>query len=198
MPILPPSAAKIPPLLCYTQVVPRHGILGYSRAAVKAIEYTEKYSMSNTYPYLVVLSGLFLLCGNGAVFASADINPTQTHEDGQEAEKTDLGKALELYCTAARQGFGPAQYEAGRIYASRPGRQEDESGGRRDIAAAMMWLDMAVINKVAAAKKLRRDLGILAKPEDFALYGNFSRMEAEAPCLWDEVYPPPEKRDGQE
>ena len=152
--------------------------------------------MSKVCFYLAVLIGLFAMtfAGGRLATASADIDPGATYKEGLETEKTDLEGALTLYCTAARQGYGRAQYEVGRIYASRPGKQADEDkGGRRDIAAAMMWLDMAIINKVTEAKLLRRTLGGTAREDDFSLYGQFTRQEIGAPCQWDEVYKPPEE-----
>lgn len=109
----------------------------------------------------------------------------------------DIKDALAFYCTAARQGYGAAQYEVGRIYAAQPGTPQEDAD-RRDIAAAMMWLDMAHINKIREAKAVRRHLGKNARPQDFTLYAQFTRMEIDAPCTWDEIYPPPEKAEADE
>lgn len=125
--------------------------------------------------------------------AGANIDPEATLAEGKAIEATDVKQALELYCTAARQGLGRAQYEIGRIYATQPGKQTGDEDGERDIASAMMWLDMAVINKVKDAKILRRTLGKVAHKEEFDLYARFTRMEIEAPCTWVEVYEPPEE-----
>ena len=135
--------------------------------------------MSKGYLYLTVFAGLFILMPNARA---------------QEAVSADVIKdALAFYCPAARQGEGVAQYEVGRIYAAQPGTPEKDTI-RRDIAAAMMWLDMAHINKVQEARALRRHLGKTARPQDFALYAQFTRMEIDAPCTWEEIYPPPLKR----
>ena len=152
--------------------------------------------MSKVCSYIIVIACLFALVAAGAARAAAEIDPEATFAEGQVAAAKDIRQALEFYCTAARQGLGGAQYEIGRIYAAQPGQQTkhaDDSGGRRDLAAAMMWLDMAIINKVKDAKLLRRTMGRVAHAEEFILYGEFTRMEIEAPCTWAEVYEPPEE-----
>ena len=165
----------------------------HSAATVKGVKYTEKQYMSKIYLYIAVFICLFVPVFAGA---SADTDPEATLAEGKAIEVTDVKQALELYCTAARQGLGKSQYEVGRIYAAQPGQQTkhaDDIGGQRDLAAAMMWLDMAIINKVKDAKILRRTLGMVAHTEEFLLYGQFTRMEIDAPCTWAEVYEPPEE-----
>lgn len=58
----------------------------------------------------------------------------------------DMDRAIQLYCAAARQGSGEAQYRLGEIYARTLTRQRDEI-----LAAA--WFLRAVASDYAAASK---------------------------------------------
>lgn len=125
---------------------------------------------------------------------SAEIfDPVKQYEQAKAADGQEL--ALEWYCRAARQGHGKSQYEIGAFYMKSPDVVKGEEGGRRNIAAAMMWLDMAIINKVSEAAALRKDMGKRAQLADFALYSSFTRRESRAPCTWTEVYEGTEEGD---
>lgn len=155
--------------------------------------------MSKIYLYPAVIP--LLLLAPAAPVQSAppgSVDPEAVFAEGAALEKTDLKGALEYYCEAARQGHGPAQAAVGRIYAARPGTQTGDNEGRRDVAAAMMWLDIAILNRMKDMRAGRRKLGVTAQPEDFALYGRFTRMEIDAPCTWAEVYEPPEENREEE
>lgn len=152
--------------------------------------------MSKVYLYVAVFICLFI--AGGSVYAAGDgfTDPETTYREAVALQATDLKQSLVLLCEGARYGHGPSQLEVGKIYDKRPGKLKDEAQ-HRDMAAAMMWLDMAVINNMKEAIPLRRQLGIRAQPEDFTLYASFTRMETEAPCLWDEIYLPAEEGAGQ-
>jgi hypothetical protein len=152
--------------------------------------------MSKIYWYVPVLICLFLGISNQCATGEEFADPEISYKKGVELQATDLTRSLNYLCEAARQGYGPAQFEVGRIYGNRPGESAN-ADDQRDIAAAMMWLDMAVINDVREAAPLRKALGIRAQPEDFILYGAFTRMEADAPCLWEEIYTPVTEGKGQ-
>lgn len=120
-------------------------------------------------------------------------DPVKQYEQAKAVDGQEL--ALEWYCRAARQGHGESQYEIGAFYMKSPDVVKGKEGGRRNIAAAMMWLDIAIINKVNEAVPLRKDLGKRAQPADFVLYSAFTRRERNAPCTWTEVYEGTEKSD---
>ncbi|MBI4032035.1 MAG: sel1 repeat family protein [Proteobacteria bacterium] len=129
-----------------------------------------------------------------AVSQAAEIfDPEKQYEQGKAADVQEL--ALEWYCQAARQGHGKSQYEIGLFYMKSPDIVKGKEGGRRNIAAAMMWLDVAIINKIREAVELRKELGKRAQPADFALYSSFTRRETNAPCTWAEIYEGKEEGD---
>lgn len=132
---------------------------------------------------------------------------TETEEEDADMEvlferaekETDSAQALGYYCQAARQGHGLAQLRLGESLSGTLDRKalkkkeagekekkdpyvKERAGGQHNIAAAMMWLDMAILNRVEEAKGLRAELGLLAAPEDFQLYASYTRMGVAAPC----------------
>jgi|GEM_PF-4929080 len=156
--------------------------------------------MSKTCLYIAVVACFLSASANAAT--NIDFK-SMFARASQAAAVGNMEQALELYCALAWQGYGPAQYEVGVIYEDQPGTlddnddDDDDEGGRRDIAAAMMWLDMALLNGVVEAKAIRRKLGRVAGSEDFDLYGRFTRMETEAPCVWEDIYLPSGRSSGR-
>lgn len=153
---------------------------------------------------------------------AADSSPSVPDSEGLYARGNEAAsetESLTFYCEAARQGHGPSQFRAGQILAgdykskrltiddvedrrariaeAEAAGVKDKSAPRRDLAAAMMWLDMAIINGVSEAKDLRSRLGLIAWPEDFALYARYTRMEAAAPCGGDLMTPPSTKTENR-
>lgn len=80
-----------------------------------------------------------------------------------------------LYCAAARAGSGPAQFYMGRLLT-------DEKAGARDLAAGMLWLDMAIRSGEAEAREFRRAAGRMATPKDFERYRLYNNSQRPVPC----------------
>lgn len=148
--------------------------------------------MSKICLYVAVFICLFLGAGSAHATGDGFTDPEATFREGLKLQTTDLKQALVLFCEGARYGYGPSQLEVGKIYDKRPGKLQDDAQ-RRDMAAAMMWLDMAIINNMKEAIPLRKNLGMRAQAQDFRLYSAFTRMETNAPCLWEEIYMPVEE-----
>jgi soluble lytic murein transglycosylase-like protein len=64
-----------------------------------------------------------------------------------EGVSQDYGRAIELYCAAANQGYAPAQYQLGWLYAN--GR-----GVERDDALAAAWFRLAAKGGYSQAKNM--------------------------------------------
>ena len=89
--------------------------------------------------------------------------------------EADPAVALSLYCEAAQAGSGPAQTHVGQA-------MMDEKAGVLDLAAAMLWLDRAILSGEVEARELRRMAGRLASPEDFERYRIYNNSQRPLPC----------------
>lgn len=121
-------------------------------------------------------------------------DPEIQYEKGQKLQSSNPVAALAWYCYAARQGHGSAQSQAGQMLANGgAGLASLIAGEKEDLyrsrmrAAAMMWLDMAIINQDKNARPARKELGKKAISEDFELYSRYTRMQIDAPCTMTEI-----------
>lgn len=102
----------------------------------------------------------------------------------------DTETASEFLCRAALQNFGPAQLELARLYSGRvthslmPILVRAVAPPPTDMAAALMWADLASTNKVDGAEDLRRSLAGEASPEARAEAARRSTEWQSAPCTW--------------
>lgn len=108
----------------------------------------------------------------GGTMPAADAEETLA----QAQAATDPDEAFSLYCQAARLGSGPAQYHVGKALAG------GDRGEGINMAAGLLWLDMAIVNGVAEAKEARRHAGRRAEPDDFTRYRAYNRRRMEMPC----------------
>lgn len=95
-----------------------------------------------------------------------------------EAEKlapTDVLGAMGLYCRAARLGHAPSQVKLGAYYLQ--GQYVEE-----DLAAAMLWFDIANHNGAPEAREMRRTVGRMARTEDFTRYRYYNNNRDIIPC----------------
>lgn len=124
---------------------------------------------------LTVIPALFL-AGFGAASTEAPAaKPDPAALLARAQAEGDPAMAFPLYCEAARAGSGPAQAYVGRTLA-------DAKGERPDIAAGMLWLDMAIRSGDVDAKALRRAAGRIATPKDFERYRVYNNSQRPLPC----------------
>ena len=93
----------------------------------------------------------------------------------QARTETDPGRALGLYCRAARYGHAAAQLHLGTVFAGGQGVEQD-------LSAAMLWYDMALLNGAEEARELRRIAGRRATADDFARYRTYNNDRMAIPC----------------
>lgn len=79
-----------------------------------------------------------------------------TRYEHGEGIQQDYGRAMQLYCAAARRGFAPAQYQLGWMYAN--GR-----GVARDDAQAAAWFRLAATKGDAPSQRMLARLDDPAK-----------------------------------
>lgn len=103
-------------------------------------------------------------------------------------------KATEWPCRAALRNYGPAQMELARIYAGRPFRYnvmkqaaDRVLGAPKDPAVALMWAEIAEINKVDGAARLR-----VCLMEEATLAVQIEAAERKvrwqtSPCAWQDI-----------
>lgn len=89
----------------------------------------------------------------GAPLAQTEWAARYEHGEGVAQ---DYGRAMQLYCAAARRGHAPAQYQLGWMFAN--GR-----GVTRDDAQAAAWFRLAASKGDAPAQRMLARLGGLAK-----------------------------------
>jgi hypothetical protein len=107
----------------------------------------------------------------------------------------DNEKATEWLCKAARQDYGPAQLALARIYSGRMYR-----GGLKklilgsiaprpkDLASALMWVNLAKDHKINGAADLLADIEKTATPPERAEARRLGSDWRSARCTWREVF----------
>jgi TPR repeat protein len=127
-------------------------------------------------PALIATILLFSAGPAPAAEAVADEDPASLFAQAGQTAPQDPLTAMALYCRAARLGHAESQLQLGRYYM-------DGKAVKEDIAAAMLWFDMAARNGNAAARDLRRTLGRSATAEEFGRYRLYNNdRETRLPC----------------
>ena len=119
--------------------------------------------------------------------------------------KTDVAhdnqKATDYLCRSAHQGYTKAQYLLGRIYAGHPieGFNPQQTiklqvvGGEKNLPLAIMWLSLVIEHQDEQVKDARdelNDINKIASAQDQAKAKQWMTNWQQAPCQWNDVFPP--------
>jgi len=89
--------------------------------------------------------------------------------------------ALTWFCKSALQGYGPAQYEVGRIYGMRMDTHWGESH-RQDLVQAYAWYSLATTNAVPLAAAERNALLNDLSAQEVKLANNYISLREPMRC----------------
>ena len=116
------------------------------------------------------------------------------HQGPIRKDLYDNQTATEWLCRAAHQSYGPAQLELARIYSGRPFRYNEVKkvatrvlGAPTNLAAALMWANLARQNNVEDAAKVQAALMSESTSADQAEARRLAADWRSAPCTWRET-----------